>query len=65
MYHSATRKLIPSLILGTFAASAGASGFQSLEQSSSGIGSAFAGSAAVAENASTIFYNPAGMTESI
>jgi long-chain fatty acid transport protein len=34
-----------------------------LEQTGSGLGNAYAGSAAVAENASTIFYNPAGMTQ--
>jgi long-chain fatty acid transport protein len=39
-----------------------ASGFQSLEQNASGIGVAYAGSASVADNASTIHYNPAGMT---
>ena len=39
-----------------------ASGFQLLEQNASGLGNAYAGSAAVADNASTIFYNPAGMT---
>ncbi len=39
-----------------------ASGFQLLEQNASGLGNAYAGSAAVAENASTIHYNPAGMT---
>ncbi|MCB1958382.1 MAG: outer membrane protein transport protein [Rhodocyclaceae bacterium] len=42
--------------------SAGAAGFQLLEQNGSGVGNAFAGSAAVAENASTIYFNPAGMT---
>lgn len=40
-----------------------ASGFQLLEQNASGLGDAFAGSAAVAEDASTIYYNPAGMTK--
>lgn len=40
-----------------------AGGFQLLEQTASGIGNAYAGSAAVAENASTIYFNPAGMTE--
>ncbi|MCG6534434.1 MAG: outer membrane protein transport protein, partial [Syntrophales bacterium LBB04] len=39
-----------------------ASGFQLLEQNASGIGNSYAGSAAIAENASTIFFNPAGMT---
>lgn len=57
------QKLLPALILGAFASSAGASGFQLIEQNASGIGNAYAGSAAVAENASTIFYNPAGMME--
>ncbi len=42
---------------------ASAAGFQLLEQNASGIGNAYAGSAAVAENASTIFFNPAGMTQ--
>lgn len=42
---------------------AAASGFQLIEQNASGIGNAYAGSAAVAENASTIFFNPAGMTQ--
>lgn len=49
------------MILGSGAASA--AGFQLLEQNASGIGNAYAGSAAVAENASTIFFNPAGMTQ--
>ncbi len=42
--------------------SAYAGGFQLLEQNASGIANAYAGSAAVADNASTIFFNPAGMT---
>jgi long-chain fatty acid transport protein len=41
---------------------AAASGFALLEQSGSGLGNAFAGGAASAEDASTIFYNPAGMS---
>lgn len=44
------------------AGAANASGFQLLEQNASGLGNAYAGSAAVAEDASTIFFNPAGMT---
>ncbi len=39
-----------------------ASGFALIENSASGQGNAFAGAAAVAEDASTIFFNPAGMT---
>lgn len=38
-----------------------ASGFQLREQSSEGLGTAFAGSTAKANDISTIFYNPAGM----
>ncbi len=41
---------------------ASASGFAITEQSASGLGNAFAGAAAVAEDASTIYFNPAGMT---
>lgn len=41
--------------------SAAASGFALTEQSGSGLGNAFAGGAASAEDASTIFFNPAGM----
>lgn len=40
---------------------ASAAGFALTEQSASGMGNAFAGAAAVAEDASTIFFNPAGM----
>jgi len=39
-----------------------AAGFALTEQSASGLGNAFAGGSAAAEDASTIFYNPAGMT---
>lgn len=42
--------------------SAAASGFALIEQSASGLGNAFAGGAAGAEDASTIFFNPAGMS---
>jgi long-chain fatty acid transport protein len=58
-----TRKLIPVLILAAFSGTASASGFQLLEQNASGISNAYAGSAAVADNASTIYFNPAGMTQ--
>lgn len=56
-------KMIPALMLVAFSGAVSASGFQLIEQNSSGLGNAYAGSAAVAENASTIFYNPAGMTQ--
>ena len=43
-------------------ASAQAAGFALIEQSASGMGNAYAGGGAIAEDASTIFFNPAGMT---
>lgn len=64
MNKNMTLRLIPALLAVAFSGAASASGFQLLgEQSASSLGNAGAGSAAVAENASTIFYNPAGMTE--
>lgn len=56
-------RLMPAAIALAFSGGAFASGFQLIEQNASGIGNAYAGSAAVAENASTIFFNPAGMTQ--
>lgn len=63
MRNRISMKLIPATMLAAFSSLAGASGFQLMEQNASGIGNAFAGSAAVAENASTVFFNPAGMTQ--
>ncbi len=63
MARKISMKLIPALMLVAFSGVASASGFQLLEQNASGIGNAYAGSAAVAENASTIYFNPAGMTQ--
>jgi long-chain fatty acid transport protein len=48
--------------MGVLPGLAGAAGFALLEQNASGLGNAYAGTAAVAEDASTIFFNPAGMT---
>lgn len=56
-------RLIPALMAVAFAGSASAAGFQLLEQNASGLGNAYAGSAAVADNASTVYFNPAGMTQ--
>ncbi len=53
-------RLLPAALLALASGSASAAGFQLLEQNASGIGNAYAGSAAVA-NASTIYFNPAGM----
>jgi long-chain fatty acid transport protein len=41
---------------------AAAAGYSLIEQSGSGMGNAYAGGAASAEDASTIYYNPAGMS---
>ncbi|MEW6600906.1 MAG: outer membrane protein transport protein, partial [Nitrospirota bacterium] len=49
-------------ILAAFPGSIMASGFAITEQSVSGLGNAFSGSAAASEDASTVFHNPAGMT---
>ena len=63
MQHHITPRLIPALLAIAFSGAASASGFAIMEQNASGMGNAYAGSAAVAENASTIWYNPAGMTK--
>jgi long-chain fatty acid transport protein len=42
---------------------AAASAFQLMEQNASGLGNAYAGQSASAQDASTIFFNPAGMTK--
>lgn len=51
-----------SLALLAMSGAAAASGFALIEQSASGLGNAFAGGAASAEDASTVFFNPAGMS---
>lgn len=56
-------RVLPAALLTLASGTASAAGFQLLEQNASGIGNAYAGSAAVAENASTIYFNPAGMTQ--
>jgi long-chain fatty acid transport protein len=49
--------------LGGAAGGAWASAFQLMEQNASGLGNAYAGQAASAQDASTIFFNPAGLTK--
>jgi long-chain fatty acid transport protein len=56
------RRQILAAVLVAVSAPASAAFFQIAEQSASGIGNAFAGGAAIAEDASTVWYNPAGMT---
>ena len=56
------RCVLPALMLAVFSGSAAAAAFQLFEQNGSGVGMSYAGSAAVADNASTLFYNPAGLS---
>lgn len=56
-------RTVPALMLVAFSGAASAAAFQLMEQNASGLGNAYAGSAAVADNASTVFFNPAGMTQ--
>lgn len=55
------KKITLSLALAV-SATAQAAGFALIEQNASGMGNAYAGGAAIAGDASTIFFNPAGMT---
>lgn len=50
------------LMASAFSTMSYGAGFAVMEQSVTSLGRAFAGSAAVAEDASTIFFNPAGLT---
>src|SRR5215467_14489739 len=56
------RRPVVAIALAVASAPASAAFFQIAEQSASGMGNAFAGGAAIAEDASTVWYNPAGMT---
>ncbi|MGB4912124.1 MAG: outer membrane protein transport protein [Candidatus Dechloromonas phosphoritropha] len=58
-----TMRTVPALLLLAFSGATSAAGFQLWEQNASGIATSYAGSAAVADNASTIYFNPAGMTQ--
>jgi long-chain fatty acid transport protein len=55
-------RVVSCLVLLTLPLAARAGSFQLSEQSVSGLGVAFAGGAANAEDASTLFFNPAGLT---
>jgi long-chain fatty acid transport protein len=61
MSHRVNR-LVAGLVLAGCTHLAHAAGFGLIEQNASGLGNAYAGAAAVAGDASTIFFNPAGMT---
>ena len=58
----AMKKILLSCVIFTTPFTANAAGFALIEQSASGMGNAYAGGGAVAEDASTIYFNPAGMT---
>ncbi len=66
MVRTGIRKTALSLaVAGAFAggvSQAHAAAFALIEQNASGLGNSYAGAAAAAEDASTIFYNPAGMS---
>lgn len=55
-------RLVLGLALAGLTGLAHAAGFALIEQNASGLGNAYAGQAASAQDASTIFFNPAGMT---
>ncbi|MGE5319995.1 MAG: OmpP1/FadL family transporter [Hyphomicrobiaceae bacterium] len=57
------KRLVLGLALAGLADLAQAAGFALVEQNASGLGNAYAGQAASAQDASTIFFNPAGMTQ--
>jgi long-chain fatty acid transport protein len=56
------KKILLSFLIFSAPIAAQAAGFALIEQSASGMGNAFAGGGAAAEDASTIYFNPAGMT---
>src|SRR5438270_13813826 len=53
---------VTGALLALSASYAFGSAFGLQEQSASGLGNAFAGGAAIAEDASTVYFNPAGMS---
>lgn len=64
MFERSTRP-VSTIVGAAFALASGhaaASAFQLMEQNASGLGNAYAGQAASAQDASTLFFNPAGMT---
>ena len=63
MKRAASLRLLSAVVMSLGVTSvAQSAGFNLLEQNASGLGNAYAGSAAIADNASTIYFNPAGMT---
>lgn len=62
MHKYINARVIPAAVALAFSGGAWAAGFQLQNQNAAGTSVAFAGAAAVAEDASTVFFNPAGMT---
>jgi len=60
--NSKLKNISALILIGSLPQAVSAAGFAIKEQSVTSLGRAFAGSAAVAEDASTIFFNPAGLT---
>lgn len=56
------KKIFFSFVVFTMPVISQAAGFALISQNASGMGNAYAGGSAIAEDASTIFFNPAGMT---
>ena len=54
--------IVAALISTGISTSAQAAGFALIENSASGMGNAFAGGSAIAQDSSTVWFNPAGMT---
>ena len=61
MRQSILSRVVLCLLISTLPLSVRAGSFQLSEQSASSLGTAFAGGAASAEDASTLFFNPAGL----
>lgn len=61
MQHNTSIKALSAALLAVFSSGALAAGFALQNQTGSGNGNAFAGAAAAAEDAGTIFFNPAGI----
>ena len=61
--HSTSLSIVTFASLSLLTCTVSAAGFALIEQSTSNMGSAYAGGSASAEDASTIYFNPAGMTE--
>lgn len=57
------KKIRVAILLAGFSGSLSAAGFAIIEHSVTGLGNAFAGATAGAEDSSTIFFNPAGLSK--